>query len=91
MSAPETAVGRRPRALPEWLVSSPHHRLPPRPNDRASRPHGLHHARRVGEHYTACGLPALNWPYFWGLAFGDEPGSTCPDCLVALADGRRSD
>lgn len=73
--------------LPEWLVSSRHARTP-HPDDAASRPYGLQHARRVGARYTACGLPALGWRYFWDMTFGDEPESCCPQCqyaVVALA------
>jgi hypothetical protein len=70
-------------ALPEWLVSSRHARTP-RPSDAASRPYGLQHARRVGSAYTACGLPALGWRYFWDMRFGEEPDSTCAECLYAV-------
>lgn len=76
--------GAPPRALPEWLVSSPHARRPPHPDDRAPRPYGLHHARRVGSPYTACGLPAQGWPFFWDLPFGRDLTSSCPACVDAI-------
>jgi hypothetical protein len=72
--------------MPEWLVSSPHTRRPRRAEDPASRPYGLHHARRVGDRRTACGLYAGEWPYFWDLPFGAEPNRCCPDCVLVLRE-----
>ena len=54
------------------------------PGDPGPRPHGLHHARRVGEGVTACGLPALGWPYFWDLPFGAQWDRCCRPCLDAI-------
>ena len=74
------------RSLPTWLVSSPHRRLPPDPGEQAPRPHGLHHARRVGDRLTACGLLAVEWPYFWDLSFGTDVDHCCGACLNAVGD-----
>ena len=70
--------------LPTWLVSSPHRRTPPDPADPSRRPHGTHHARRVGEPVTACGVSAVGWPYFWDLPFGTDVRSCCPTCLAVV-------
>lgn len=81
-----TATNDVPRAirLPVWLVSSPHRRTPPDPDGRTPRPYGVHHARRVGQGFTACGLFAAGWPFFWDLPFGDEPHACCDVCTLVI-------
>lgn len=82
MTTPERASPGSTR-LPVWLVSSPHSRAH-RAGDPARRPHGVQHARMVGETRTACGENALQWPFFWDLPFGTEPGECCPACVAEL-------
>lgn len=56
------------------------------------QPLGVHHARRSGCDYSACGVGVRGWPIFWHLAFGQPEGaSACADCarVVAAAARRR--
>jgi hypothetical protein len=65
--------------LPRWIVSAAH-RLS---REKNAQPFGVHHAREVGAHRTACGEPALGWPYFWDTAFVTSSDS-CSDCVRAV-------
>jgi len=82
----------RARALPSYFVSARHGTLVHPPTGGSLwRPFGVHHARRVGEPTTACGLTALDWRIFWEMPFpgsGSDPSSsveTCEECLVVVS------
>lgn len=47
---------------------------------RPAEPFGTWHARRPGEPYTACGLPAAVWPIFWHLSLSSARERACPEC-----------
>jgi hypothetical protein len=67
--------------VPRWFVSAPH---------RVSRqddaePYGVHHAREVGSSRTACGAPALGWPFFWDSRFVASVDA-CGACVRAVRE-----
>lgn len=72
--------------VPRWIVSAPH-RLS-RQHD--AMPFGVHHAREVGAHRTACGEPALGWPFFWDIAFA-KSSESCPACVRAVQTAPEAD
>ena len=45
-------------------------------------PKGGTHARRAGTAFTACGLPALEWPIFWEYQFAGSREDACPRCAA---------
>jgi hypothetical protein len=65
--------------VPRWLVSAQHRMS--RQDDAG--PFGMHHAREVGAMRTACGEPALSWPYFWESTFAASPDA-CEACVLAV-------
>jgi hypothetical protein len=70
----------------DFLVSAPI-RLPvPRDGLRSSPPAGEAHARQVGASQTLCGRSAVNWPYFWSLAFDPAQPSACPACVTVAVE-----
>ena len=42
------------------------------------------HARRPGDAYTACGLPAVGWPIFWHLTHVRGRERTCVECQAVM-------
>jgi hypothetical protein len=79
----------RSYSWPEYLVSAPH-RLPAGRVGDLPRPYGVRHARRVGSLQTACGRPAVTWPYFWDLSFNAPNPDRCPACVKAVIELHRA-
>jgi hypothetical protein len=72
--------------LPSYFVSARHGTLVRSAAGQSHwQPFGVHHARRVGEPTTACGLTALDWRIFWEMPFPSEPSEPCEACFVAVA------
>lgn len=68
-----------------YLATTPNHVTAmvdghPRP---LPRPFGRVHARRLGDDFTACGEPVINWSLFWELPFPLDVAS-CPSCVVGV-------
>jgi len=69
-----------------WYVTASHRRTNRAPDEPVELPFGTAHVRRVEASETACGVPAPNWPIFWGLPVGSVEGM-CGECLwVARLD-----
>jgi hypothetical protein len=62
-----------------WYITASHVLRLPSGSDRFEVPWGTGHLRQVGSTDTACGLPALNWPIFWGLN-AEDLASGCETC-----------
>ena len=76
--------------LSSWRVSAPH-RMPPKVgSSEPPVPYGVAHARVVGEAATACGTPAVGWPFFWELPFRPWSGAACAACSEAVHVGTRA-
>jgi hypothetical protein len=54
-------------------------------SERLWRPYGPHHARRVGDGRTLCGLVAIEWSIFWDMAFNPGDHQSCPQCASLAA------
>jgi hypothetical protein len=77
------------RRSPEWLVTAPHKRSILVDGEPMSIPYGIHHAKRIGEWSTACGLNAIEWVVFWELAFLPAAFRACPQCAALVGPVRR--
>jgi len=66
------------KQVPKWYISAAHRRR----IGHREVPFGIAHVRQVGGHETACGLPARDWPTFWGLPIS-QTVNLCPDCRAA--------
>lgn len=73
---------------PRYLVSAPHAVVPTGSADRVPVPYDVWHAREVGSPRAVCGASAVEWKFFWTLAFKDAGLRACPDC--AQVTSRRS-
>ena len=67
-----------------WFVTGRHRALCKDANGVSWRPYAEHHARRVGDRLTLCGLPAYEWPMFWDMQFQVEDPRSCPACVARL-------
>jgi hypothetical protein len=70
---------------PRYLVTAPHMQVPPLADRDERVPHGQWHAREAGNNRTACGLPAVDWHFFWTLRFDRAGARGCPGCIEVLA------
>ena len=72
-------------AATPWMVSARHRTSaavkPP-------EPFGAWHARRPGDAFTACGLPAAGWPIFWQLTLVQGWNRSCVGCQRAVYASR---
>lgn len=72
-------------AVSSWMVSARHRSTaavtPP-------EPFGEWHAKRPGDPFTACGIPAAAWPIFWQLTLAQGRDRSCPDCQRVLFEAR---
>ena len=80
----ETLDGSRP-GLIAWMVSAPHRSSAA---VKPAQPFGEWHARRPGDFFTACGLPAAGWPIFWHLTHAQGQGRTCAECQARMYSAR---
>jgi hypothetical protein len=77
------------RRVPEWLVTAPHKRSIFVDGEPMSIPYGIHHAKRIGERSTACGLNATEWVAFRKLAFLPAAFRACPECAALMGNVSR--
>lgn len=77
-------VGPITGGLDSWLTSTKHE-VPARLSGDLPAPYGVRHARRVGETWTACGEPAVDWKVFWLLPFQPWVSSACTECSTLLS------
>lgn len=79
----------RRRKLPTYFVSASHRKRGRLIDGEPGwTPYGTQHAREVGSQFTACGVPAMGWPYFWEQAFPSPSTATCRACMVVLSRKR---
>jgi hypothetical protein len=68
-----------------WMVSARHRSSaavkPP-------EPFGTWHAKRPGDSFTACGLPAGSWPIFWQLTLVQGRDRNCVECQEVIYSWR---
>jgi hypothetical protein len=77
---------RKVRVTPSgWVVTSRHRSSAA---IKPARPYGTWHARRPGDAYTACGLPAADWPIFWLLSHVQGREDNCVECQEIMHAGR---
>ena len=74
----------RSNRWPQFLVSAPQRAPLNWGDDASAKPFGTWHARRSGSLQSACGLPAVNWYFFWTLRFSDAGARACVDCGKAV-------
>lgn len=54
------------------------------------QPLGVHHARRSGCDYSACGIGVRGWPIFWHLAYAESQATVaCADCARLVVGSMR--
>ena len=76
-------------ALDRWYITAPHRQTGYRNGKARDLPFGVGHLRRPGAPFTACALPALNWPIFW-LLDTSEAMDKCTKCLAIALQTRPS-
>ena len=79
--SPSTA----PKRLPTWLVSARHARRVHHNGSASLVPYAEHHARRIGDSTTACGMLALGWTNFYELSFVPGAQQSCEKCTAILS------
>jgi hypothetical protein len=71
----------RPLATRTYYITASHRRIDRTADEPHELPFGVAHVRTAGGPHTVCGVPALNWPIFWGLTATD-PDNLCLECKV---------
>lgn len=71
-----------------YLVTARHRLATRTPGRLPWRPYGVHHARRVGDPFTACGIAAVEWRMFWTMVFDGRSEHACADCAAVLRQPR---
>ena len=80
-----TDVRRGATPTAGWVVTASHRSSAA---VKPAEPWGPWHAKRPGDSFTACGLPAAGWPIFWHLTHPRGRSRTCPDCQEVMHASR---
>lgn len=67
-----------------YLVTARHRLVSGAADGPRWRPYGVHHARRAGDPFTVCGIPAIEWRMFWTTEFDGNDDQACPACAMLL-------
>lgn len=65
---------------PQWMVSCAHVVKSVVGGEILETPFAEHHARKMGEVTTACGLPAFTWTNLYHRTYVPKAPGACPRC-----------